>query len=428
MSNFLADALDWPQTSFNKFINHLEDLSGYPSEDTRLTSEVTAACCSRIADLGLDPSDTSPEELYRAMRIAYQSVSEVFATALGEQEHDDLESRYLRIGRALEAVNYQGQIWSLTPPAIKKLLRDHPPRHLQKHLSYRSIASMLKRENPQLLFAAAWLMESSRWQKTISRSIANLRSQDIELIAPRTVVLDDRFWTGVNIKRPLVTARPEVGLAVIWPNQLAKRMTTLGVISLTLQALDELHSWSASLTPYHMQTKFPKIAAAQWPQRMPGILTLTGQAITWRSVWRHLCHQPAKQLGADLLEPILISSQASFEISQRQVLAGLHPALIWWAQNEYLIYGNGRHGTVSLNIIDIATDHARSSEFAERSSLSARQALNDELISRYLYYEGVNQLVYDQVSGDQPRPASPKSYGPEVRLSSLLGPRWSISR
>src|ERR1700704_5633190 len=68
MTRYLSLALGATEPVFSQSIEQLEQASGRPSTDIRLSSEMMQHARTKIAELGLDPSDTTGPELYNALR------------------------------------------------------------------------------------------------------------------------------------------------------------------------------------------------------------------------------------------------------------------------------------------------------------------------------------------------------------------------
>src|SRR5580698_6871724 len=64
MTRYLSQALGAEEPHFSQSVAALEQASGLPSEDIRLSSEIMQRAREKIAALGLDPKDTTAEELY----------------------------------------------------------------------------------------------------------------------------------------------------------------------------------------------------------------------------------------------------------------------------------------------------------------------------------------------------------------------------
>ena len=69
MSRFLSDALASDTPKFRHDLAELERSNGHPNADLRLTSEVMQGLSGKIKALGLDPKDTTPEELYEVLNL-----------------------------------------------------------------------------------------------------------------------------------------------------------------------------------------------------------------------------------------------------------------------------------------------------------------------------------------------------------------------
>jgi ribosome assembly protein YihI (activator of Der GTPase) len=59
-------------------VNALEEKNGFPSHDVRYLAENVQKIHSKITDLGLDPDDTTGEELFHALLVKFEKDSNVF--------------------------------------------------------------------------------------------------------------------------------------------------------------------------------------------------------------------------------------------------------------------------------------------------------------------------------------------------------------
>jgi hypothetical protein len=67
MSQFLMRILESDHPLFAKTISDLEKASGDNGVDTRLIADITESAHDVMRQLGIDPSDTSAEELYHSL-------------------------------------------------------------------------------------------------------------------------------------------------------------------------------------------------------------------------------------------------------------------------------------------------------------------------------------------------------------------------
>ena len=68
MTRFLSETLQAPEPSFRLGLKRLEEANGNPSADIRFTAQVIAKTRDEYLELGLDPDDTSPRQLYHALQ------------------------------------------------------------------------------------------------------------------------------------------------------------------------------------------------------------------------------------------------------------------------------------------------------------------------------------------------------------------------
>ena len=69
MTRYLSHALQANEPSFSLGLGRLEAANGNPSSDIRLSNEVRHQTNSKLRELGLDPNDTTAEELYHVLQM-----------------------------------------------------------------------------------------------------------------------------------------------------------------------------------------------------------------------------------------------------------------------------------------------------------------------------------------------------------------------
>ena len=128
MSANLAKMLGQPQKDVAKFIGDMEDKFGHPSHDVRLLAEVVQAVKGKIAGLGLDPSDTTPEELYHALQAKFASDSAQIDGALGLKPDSDFAGRLHQAIEVTQHIVAGAEVWSLKPTVAKSLMLSLPSK------------------------------------------------------------------------------------------------------------------------------------------------------------------------------------------------------------------------------------------------------------------------------------------------------------
>lgn len=89
MTKFLADLLGNDHPLFVRTIAEFERASGNAGIDTRLIADITERAHSAMRDLGIDPADSSGEEVYHALNAAVAS---------GRAEHALADSHFVLLG------------------------------------------------------------------------------------------------------------------------------------------------------------------------------------------------------------------------------------------------------------------------------------------------------------------------------------------
>src|SRR3990167_7697712 len=83
MSKSLAKLLGKTERETSRVISKLEALTGYPSEDIRFHADTKNQLRAKIAEMGLDPADTTNQELYHAALSRFEKDAEAFRQSLG---------------------------------------------------------------------------------------------------------------------------------------------------------------------------------------------------------------------------------------------------------------------------------------------------------------------------------------------------------
>src|SRR3989344_490610 len=234
MSATLARMLGKPKTQVAKFIEQMEDKFCYPSHDVRLMAEVNLAVKGKIASLGLDPHDTTAQELYHALQAKFGKDAGLTDKALSVGPGDGFEARISRAIEICQHVIPKTELWALKPTKARDLLRGLPPKKLMKQFGYRSVESMLKRENIGELYLMVPYVESTAWQANFARLTAHLPSNDYGLQPINFVQPQLNKWSSLPQPPDLNICNQQTGSSSVWP---AKSLASAPVITLSLMLL-----------------------------------------------------------------------------------------------------------------------------------------------------------------------------------------------
>lgn len=395
MSAVLQKFFNNTDLNTSSLIKALEPASGYSCEDNRLASEIMVKSTHKIASLGLDSQDSTAKEVYYALAAKYQADSRAFSRLLGEKITDSRKIRLKRISAVASHLD-SGMVWALKPSAIKNILKSQPPAHLMKLLGYRSLDSMLKRENTAELFALINTTESSRYLKNLHKACRMIPPSSFGQSKPKIIILSPKAWQNKLKPTSLLSSHPEVGAICLWPGRLNDQNETLRTILLISQALEKLRCQALSLKTRQFEASFGKSLGALENQNNPVATYIAGAPIYWQNLrWHYGNQSPAGRLQ------IFDGYQIDFEDLRHQtpanLAAKLHPSLAWWKDSSWLLWTDASRKVVSLNLLDASANFLSGPPFSKRQITEAQQNLWDELVSRYLKHSGAQELLRNQL-------------------------------
>ncbi|MEJ0073558.1 MAG: hypothetical protein WDN27_05830 [Candidatus Saccharibacteria bacterium] len=177
----MAQLMGAAEPQFKAQLLKLEQAAGLPGTDIRLMMEVVNGTRGKIRELGLDPHDTTGQELYEALK--------------GRLLHDEVQVRAMLNMRAegtpaavLEAArNYLDKLalpfdtFVVKQSVMRTLLKKLQPKATMKKLGYRSMDSMIKHEPAAQLLAAASIIESADWQEKRVKAYQKLKASNFEV-------------------------------------------------------------------------------------------------------------------------------------------------------------------------------------------------------------------------------------------------------
>ncbi len=273
MSVSLAKMLGKPEVEVAKFVAEMEDKFCYPSHDLRLLSEVNQAVKGKVASLGLDPHDTTAEELYHALQAKFVADASQVDKALGIKPDTNFDGRLAKAIEVTKHITGSAEVWALKPTAAKNLLLSLPPKKLMKQLHYRSIDSMLKHENIGQLYLLAPYVESNTWQSVFVKTAAHLTSNNYVLNPINFVHPEVARWQAIAEPPKLNICNKLTGAVSIWP---AQSVMTAPLITLSLMLLRNVQQLGANIDKKGLAAVHP---ALQWWTNMDHLVSLRGEGL-----------------------------------------------------------------------------------------------------------------------------------------------------
>lgn len=398
MTRVLSELLRAEQPQFNHLLQQLEHAAGMPSHDIRLTSEVGQRLREKIAELGLDPTDTTNAELYHALQQRFKTDEQLLRSSLHITDQTDPEELIKIIQRqASKAVTQQ--VFAMKPAIARKLLKKVPPKRAMKQLNYRSLDSMLKHEAPAHVYTAAVLFETKVWQKKFLAQYAQLQSTDFEVRDCMVTLPLSARWQKVASsiaaeQRHNVLYFQELGAIVVLP--VPKDLPGLVTINL-MHALHAANKIVASSTYLKLQQMKPgygdavrRVAGQQEPVTDTKLIDWT---VPWRIVHEYFSRTGQNQ-DPSFFGPHISTTDLSWHTPE-SVLAKLHPTFSFWQDTAYTAQLQERTG-VSLNLLDVATSFCNRLPFTAALTNGLEQHLRHELVLRYLNAAHIEQVFNDQ--------------------------------
>lgn len=238
MSKTLSKLLGKSEHEISKAIAKLEKSAGYPSEDVRILAEIKQTMRTKMNQLGLDPDDTTADELFWGLRARFDRDSGLINRAMGVGGHTTTEERLSKALQLVEHCASSDEVWVVKNAVAKKLLAENPPKHLLKKLHYRSAPSLIKRQDIAELYLLAGKTESATWQKATDRQLSKLNTSDYELRSIRIIKLAN--WQIMEADDSLIIDR-RLGSVGIWAANDLKDATVLSTTLMLLAALQQVN-------------------------------------------------------------------------------------------------------------------------------------------------------------------------------------------
>jgi hypothetical protein len=415
MTRFLSAVLGAVEPGFSQSIQQLEQAAGRPGADIRLTEEIKQRTRAKIAELGLDPSDTTGEELYAALNERLRADEARVRAALNIDANAPASEVVGRIRRFVSEHEPRGVCFALKNSVAKRVLKAKPPKAAMKRLGYRSLDSMLKHEHPAQVYAAAVITESASWHRTYREQYAKLAPADFEsrIITVRTPATK-RWQTLANefasASHHHMLSFKELGAIVLLPFEARMDGLAFTTLLLVLEEMNAIRAHSSYAKLQQVKPDFGRIMRDVSAGEAYTEAYLAGQRVSWRMIQRYYAAHP-DAYHPEIFEPHIQPEDLAW-LHAEDVLAQLQPALSFWQGTQALglLHADGQ--PVSCNALDVAVNHCNNLPFTERIAHYVRGHVWHQLMLRYLHQENLEaalrRQLSDTLSGQNLEPAFEK--------------------
>ncbi len=399
MSHTLSELLGAIEPMFSLSIRELEQVSGQPGQDIRLTAEIIGKVHLRTRELGLDPKDTTGPELYEALVQLAKRHDQFLLKVIGAPRPSRVEDVVPRVVELFESLDLPRSVWTLKPASARKLLKKMPPKRLMKQLGYKSVDSMLKREAISELFAGLRLVESQAWLDKFIHSYKYLTASDFELRRLQVIQLDAKRWGAiapgyVARRHHHLTHLKELGVIAIVPMPMSELPgICLSTLLLLLHYANELRLYSTWFKFHQLRPQFGNILVDTLLHDPNNAAIVAGQHLHWRVVQRYYGRQTHHP---EIFEPHIQAEDLLWRQAE-DVLYRIEPALKFWQDMDYVGAMQPAGVPVSFNLMDMCVNYCNHLPYSGRVAYHLRTALWNEIFMRYLGQQTIEQQLLKQL-------------------------------
>ncbi len=312
MTRFLSESLQAPEPFFRLGLARLEAANGHPNADIRISNEVMNASRAKLHQLGLDPRDTTAEELYHVLqeRVKADDLRLTKKLRTLAATHVSAEGDVVAgMVQALKTLPDSQRCFALKSSSLRTIIKHIPPKKTMRLLGYRSLDSFLKHEAAVSILAAARLTEGRHWQHGLLEQYKKLQSSDFE---DRNIVFlqpDSKHWRElaaavVADKQHNLVSLKEMGAVVFLP---LPREVPAGAVtaslSLALHEVNEIRATSTYLKLCQVRPDFGRLVRTVTSQEPQLHSQLLDMPVPWQLIQRYYAR--LKQFRVDFEEPQL---------------------------------------------------------------------------------------------------------------------------
>jgi hypothetical protein len=403
MTRFLSQALGADEPTFSQGIQQLEQAAGWPGTDIRLTADILKRTRDKVAELGLDPNDTTGRELYGSLQERLKQDEQKVRAALNIGAGAPSGDIISRVQQFLDTQSMPKNCFALKASVAKRLLKKKPPKLAMKRLGYRSVDSMLKHETPANLYAAAQMSEPASWHKAFREQYAKLSPSDFE--TRKMVISHPTSKRWQHMSQEFVAAEHhnimsfrELGAVVLLPLDHAVDGLAMTTLLLALEEMNGIRAHSSYAKLQQVKSDFGKRLQDSSVIEPYTSARLAGQPVPWRMIQRYYARF-TDAYHPEIFEPHVQPEDLQW-ISGEKTLSELEPALEFWVSSESLGLVDESGQIVSCNALDVALGYCNHLSFQDRIVHFVRDNLWHELMMHYLNQENLEVAVHQQLSAE----------------------------
>ena len=402
MNNFLSELLDAKEPLFSKALKQLELVSGKKAIDIKLQSEIIKTAYSKIEQLGLDPEDSTGEEIYQALLNKIDEHEKLVIKSVGGSLTQTPNQLMPMLKAKADTVDVPKTCWVLKKSVAKRFLKDTPPANIMEKLGYKSIDSMLKKENIYEIYGALRFAESPEWLEKFNTHYDDIKPGDFEEREIEIVVMPNA-WADlaqdfIKKKRHNITHLKEMGIILILPIKLEK-MPGIAIFSFSLlfHYINEIRLYSAFFKLKSVKKDFAKIFINTLIADPSDAAIMAGQNVHWRVIQKYL-GKHEEEYHPESFEPHVHPEDLHWRKAE-EALYQIDPELEFWKDLDFigLLYDNR---PMAFNMLDVAASYANKRDYDNRVIYHFRESLWNEIFMRYMGEDVLKQQILEQLDND----------------------------
>lgn len=406
MSKLISDLLGAEEPLFSISLRQLEKITGNPAIDVRLTAEIIGKVRMKMKELGLDPDDTTGQELYKALIAKIEQNNKHLRQAIGGKETDTPSELIPKIKAAAEKVDIPRDCWVLKKSVAKRFLKETPPPNMMELLGYKSIDSMLKKENIFEIFGALRFSEGGDWLNAFNEKYKTLSPSDFETRKVEIVVMPER-WADmaesfIHKKKHNITHSKEMGVVIMLPVKL-EHMPGISIwgLSLLFHYINEIRLYSAFFKLKQVQSDFGEVFVNTLIADPAQGAVMAGNKVHWRVIQRYF-GKLENEIHPEIFQPHVQPEDLHWRHAE-SILYEIAPELEFWRDLDYVGVMYGKR-PVTFNMMDVAASYTNKTPWSKREIYHFREALWNEVFIRYMGEEVLEKQVLKQLDNNMIAP------------------------
>lgn len=396
----ISQLLSAKEPLFGMAIKQLEDLTGHPGIDIRLSSEIVSTVRLKISQLNLDPEDTTGPELYQVLQNKLKNDDKKMLEMAGLSGMPRTAELFEAVKKLLNP--YSGKkCWLLKRSVAKELIRKNPPAHVMEIMHYKSVDSMLKTENVSEIFAAMRIAETPAWLNSFIARYKDLNPSDFEQREIEILIMPTDRWLHaakpfIKSKKHNVTHLKELGAVAVLPTENEYHFgMAITLIPLIVHYINEIKLYSSYFKLHQVKPDFAKIVQQIIVGDSNPVAIIAGQNIHWRILQRYYGKMEHPELHPEIFEPHVQPEDLHWRKAE-DLLYEIDRELGWWCDLDYVgILDEG--APVTFNLMDNAISLYNQSGYSSRSYYHFRESLWNELFIRYMGEKTLENQILHQL-------------------------------